>query len=1250
MIGHGQQTNYFYGAPAAGDRGAARPPRIAFSGEVDSPYRGLLPFEERDAALFFGRATAADKILQLLSGLLSAVPALMVVSGVSGAGKSSLLRAGVLPRIAEVGHGLTPAAGAAPWPHPVLTPARAPLTELSDHVAPLVSTDAATLRQTLRADPSGFALTALEAARARQGPGARREPHRLLLVVDQFEQVFTQCTDEGERRAFITALHAAAATGHGPDQVPAAMVILVVRADFEARCTVYEELAEAVQNRYLVLPMTRDELRMAITAPAQMAESAVAGALVEELVRAASTTPSPTASAPTASGAGVLPHLSHALDQAWRIRAGDEITLADYARAGGIERSIAVSAERAYESLPPARRETAREVFIRLTATSPEGMDTADRCTKAELTEGKTPDQAADVEAVLEKFAAERLLTLAEDSVEISHDSLLAAWPRLRDTWLTKHRDDRITRTRLRDAVAEWVRNSRDPSYLYRGTVLQTAAETAEKIAADPAHHPPLTQDERDFLRAGDGARRRTARWRRTAITGLAVLTGAALATAVIAVLIAATAAQQHATALSRQLAAQSLTTDLTDPVTARQLAVAAWSVAHTTEANSAMTTLLAEQSQQGMLPAEARTGLDAVAFSPDGQLLATADWDGTVRLWNPATSRPVGSPLTLSGNGIGTAGVAFSPNGKLLASAVSLGSGQLWDAATRRPVGDPLPVDTTDTTGTGGGAGVVAFSPDGTLLATAGSDGTVRLWNPATSDPAGAPLRAVRGGAVDGVAFSPDGTLLATADSDGTVRLWNPATGHAVGTPLRAVRGGAVDGVAFSPDGTLLATADSDGTVRLWNPATRQPVGAPLPAVSGGDVDGVAFSPDGTLLASAGSDGTVRLWNPATGHAVGAPLRAVRSGVVDGVAFSPDGKLLASADSDGVVRLWNPATGQPTGAPLRADRSGVVNGVAFSPDGKLLATADEDGTVRVWDPATSQEVGAPLLAVRGGTVDEVAFSPDGKLVATVGSDGTVRLWNPETGRTVGTSLAVSGISLSGVAFSPDGKLVATAGSDGTARLWDLATRRPVRALLRAGGGQAVFGVAFSPDGKLLATVGSDSVRLWDSASGQPAGTLLPVDRSLGVYGVAFSPDGKLLAGADGDGTVQLWDPATGREVGAPLRASGSVRLVAAVAFSPDGKLLASADSDGTVRLWDPATGREVGAPLPADTAGPVLTVAFSPDGKLLASAGRDGTVRLWKLPLFTNPYPALCADVGPLTQGTWDQYTSGEPFPKVCP
>ena len=319
---------------------------------------------------------------------------LLVVSGVSGAGKSSLLRAGVLPRIRA--DGLAAAPGAASWPCLVFTPTRAPLDELALRVASLAGADASAVRRGLAADPAGFALTARQAALARpRGPVGdsdglapeRDQPapqQRLLLVVDQFEELFTQCADEGQRRAFITALHAAATAGHGPDQAPAALVVLGVRADFEARCADYPELADAVQDRYLVTAMTGRQLRMAITEPAKKADSGVDDDLVEVLLAEVRT------GQPGTFGAGMLPLLSHALDQAWRSRAGQVLTLADYERTGGIEGAVAASAQRAYDRLTPAQQAAARQVFTRLTATSGEGVDTADRATRAELTEGKS--------------------------------------------------------------------------------------------------------------------------------------------------------------------------------------------------------------------------------------------------------------------------------------------------------------------------------------------------------------------------------------------------------------------------------------------------------------------------------------------------------------------------------------------------------------------------------------------------------------------------------------------------------------------------------------------------------------------------------------------------------------------------------------------------------------------------------------------------------------------------------------------
>src|SRR5689334_14318328 len=377
-----------------------------------SPYRGLAAFEEHDAGLFFGREVATTQVLERMSRCLTGT-GLLVVSGVSGAGKSSLLRAGVLPRIRE--NGLAAAPEAASWPWVVLTPTRAPLDELALRVAMLAGTDASAVRRGLDTSPAGFTLAARQAVLARppapagDGDSLAADgrnpwpPRRVLLVVDQFEELFTQCPEEGQRRAFITALHAAATAAHGPDPPPAALVVLGVRADFEARCADYPQLADAVQDRYLVTAMTERQLRMAITEPAKKAGSKVEDDLADLLLAEVRT------GQPGAFGAGALPLLSHALDQAWRSRAGDSLTLADYDRTGGIDGAIAASAQRAYNHLTAAQQAAARQVFLRLTATSADGIDTAGRATRADLTEGKSPAEAQDVEQVLEAFAAERL-------------------------------------------------------------------------------------------------------------------------------------------------------------------------------------------------------------------------------------------------------------------------------------------------------------------------------------------------------------------------------------------------------------------------------------------------------------------------------------------------------------------------------------------------------------------------------------------------------------------------------------------------------------------------------------------------------------------------------------------------------------------------------------------------------------------------------------------------------------------------
>ncbi len=608
QVGEGNtQIIYAYGRQTWAD-GVQPPPLATVSGVVDSPYRGLNTFEERYAPFFFGREAAATQVLARMSRQVDGA-GLLVVSGVSGAGKSSLLRAGVLPRMRWIG--LVSAAEARSWPCLLFTPARAPLEELAVRVAGLAGADAAAVRRGLDVDPAGFALTARQAALAQsdkaKDPDSPAEQHsRLLLMVDQFEQLFTQCPDEEQRRAFITALHAAATVRHGPDHEPAALVVLGVRADFEARCADYPQLAGAIQDRYLVTAMTERQLRLAITEPARRAGSGVEDDLTEELRREVRTRH------PRASSAGVLPLLSHALDQAWRTRTGNVLTLADYERTGGIEGAVADSAQRAYDRLDPAQQAAARQVFTRLTACT-DGVDTAARAIRAELSEGKSAAEARDVEAVLEAFAAERLLVLAAGTVEISHEVLLSAWPLLRDVWLAETHADRIVRTRLDDVAAEWIRNSRDPTYLYTGSLLAAATETAARISADPARYPPLSQAEQDFLDASSGARRRRARRRQSLIAFLMALVIGFALLAVAALHASQQTARQRDIAASRQLIYESELLGNLNPTISKLLSIAAWRIYPDTEP------------------------VQSVAFSRDGKTLASGSTDDNVQLWKTA-------------------------------------------------------------------------------------------------------------------------------------------------------------------------------------------------------------------------------------------------------------------------------------------------------------------------------------------------------------------------------------------------------------------------------------------------------------------------------------------------------------------------------------------------------------------------------------------------------------------------------------
>jgi WD40 repeat protein len=587
------------------------------------------------------------------------------------------------------------------------------------------------------------------------------------------------------------------------------------------------------------------------------------------------------------------------------------------------------------------------------------------------------------------------------------------------------------------------------------------------------------------------------------------------------------------------------------------------------------------------------RSAVYGVSFSPDGKALASSSGDGSIILWDVATGKPRGRPLT-GHRGI-VYGVAFSPDGHLLASASADGTVIVWDTTTGKPRGRPLIGHKSEVHG-------VAFSPDGRTLASASPDKTVILWDVTTRRPRRKPL-AGHEDFVWCLAFSPDGQTLASAGA--TIILWDTTTGTPRGKPLVGYTGGSAYGLAFSPDSKTLAAASWNNSVVLWDVATGEPHPAPLVGHKG-PVHSVAYSPDGKILVSASFDDTVVLWDAETGQPRGEPLTG-HTDDVNCVAISPDGQFVASASNDKTVILWD-MTANPRGEPL-AGHVGAVYGLAYSPDSQTLASASRDSTIILRDVRTGQPRGRRLARHRGEVLG-VAYSPDGQTLASASFDKTVILWDAKTGQPRREPLVGHNDGVVGVSFSPDSQTLASASYDQTVILWDAKTGEP-RGKPLTGHQGLVRGVAYSPDGQTLATASYDkTVILWDAATGQPRGRPLTGHKGP-VCCVTFSPDGKTLATASEDKTVLLWDATTGKQNGSVL--TGHKDHVTCVAYSPDGTTLASGSADRTVILWDAKTGEQRCAPLAAH-GGPVNGVAFSPDGKTLASASTDQSVILWDL------------------------------------
>jgi len=934
------------------------------------------------------------------------------------------------------------------------------------------------------------------------------DTQRLLLIADQFEEIYTLCQEENERNAFLNALLEPAKT-QSQNREPALNLIITLRADFMSQALSYRPFADALQHADIKLgPMNTRELQLAVEEPARKSGVGLENGLTKIILDAVRDEP------------GNLPLLEFLLTRLWEEREGNRLTHSAYRKVGGVEKSLADYAEKVYERLATeAAREQTRHIFLQLIRPGEGTEDTRRPATMTELGE--------ENRELITHLANKRLIVTDRDenngteTVEVVHKTLIREWDRLRE-WMGKDRDFRIWQERLRSAIDQWEDKGKDDGGLLRGAFLAEAEGWLEQRPES------LGIAEKEFIRTSLDRKRSDrdqptlfALWRQ--------------------------AEEQRKIAFSRQLANQSASYLEEQFDLALLLSVEAYQVCDTLEARSSVLNALLHNPHLVRFLRGHSDKVWSVAFSPDGRILASGSADKTVILWNANAHRQTGLPLR--GHEDAVFSVAFSRDHKILASGSADKRIILWNISARQQIGEPL-------RGHNGTVLCVAFSPDGKVLASGSSDKTIILWDTTIWQPIGKPLRG-HTSRVESVAFSPDSKILASGSSDKRTILWDAATCQRIDQLLKEPPT-SVESVAFSPDGKTLASTSRDRTI-LWDTTTWQQTDELLRA--GGY--GFVFSPDSKMAASTSGDRII-IWDVVDQPRVSKQQLKGHGDIVTNVAFSPDNRISASASRDNNIILWNVTAKQQICQPLRGHRMAAYS-VAFSPDGKILASGSWDNTIILWDVNNSQQIGSPLRGHKKN-VFSIAFSPDGKILASASQDRTIILWNTANRQRIGKPLKEHKRSVHSVAFSPDGKMLASASWDDTIIFWDVAGRQRIGESLK-GHERSVYDAVFSLDGNILASAGWDgTVILWNVNDRQQIGSPLKGHQTE-VNSVAFSPDGKMLASGSADKCVILWDVFSRQRIGRPL--TGHEGEISDVVFSPDGKMLASAGSDHTVMLWD---------------------------------------------------------------------------------
>lgn len=1178
--------------------------------ETKNPYKGLRAFQQADAADFFGRAAMISRVLDRLQEPVVQSNFLAVI-GPSGSGKSSLVKAGVLPALRA---GRIP--GSENWFYAEMVPGEVPLEGLENALLSVSTAQLPGILDTLRDHVDGLAQGVYEALPARDS--------KLLLMIDQFEELFTQVEQESDRQQFLDLILNAVNAEDSP-----IMIIATLRADFYDRPLLYQGFGELIRARTeLVLPLNDEELEETISGPAYRVGAVLEEGLVETIIEDVREQP------------GALPLLQYALTELFERREGALLTIAAYQDIGGTLGALAKRAEEVYRRFKESGQNMARQMFLRLVTLGEGQEDTRRRILQTELL---TLGDREVVEDVIDRFGRYRLLTFDRDdatrspTVEVAHEALIRRWERLRE-WLTESRTDIRLERELLHAAHEWELAKKDKSYLMQGNRLLTFEEWAEStnlrlnelelefLSESLAARDERERQERERQERERELERQKARNMRIA----AAIFGVAALLAVILCLFAFD--QRNQAEEQRSIADEQRVIAESERDRADEQRVIAVEAMHVAEVNERKNLSLA-------LAANARTALSehdpalALPVAIEARQVFEPPEAEVLRILGAATFSP-GPRFRFTDSPQSILAVAFNSDGSVGAYAGSEGVVYLVNTKT----GEGLGAITT-----GSPVNAVAFSPDDAMIAAAMSDMTVGLWQIAD----GAALRRLSGheDIVTDVEFSADGATLASSSADSTVRLWDAANG----APLHILQKHIdyVFKLSFSSDGARLASSSAaigisesertaeHNTIQVWDVASGENI-LTIPPDGVGFVRDVEFSPDGATIAattwSGALGGTARFYEAASGAEI-QRIYAHRDTIAN-LEFSPDGALLATASRDQSVKIWD--IGKGVLVTSYVDLGDRIQDIEFSPDGETLliglgeagnfpdgSDSPNDSSAYLWDLRNRAQ--SQIYAGHSNWVWAADISPGGSLIASGSGplffpaspedlDATVRIWGATSGR---QAIALHGHTntVDSVKFSLDGDYLFSASWDGTIRRWDLDDGQEIQRYklpyARGSAPPRVYMIDLLPNGKQFVSASEDAlIRLWDIESGEVireySGHADPVN------GVQVSADGKLLVSASGgwgrnDLTVRLWDVESGEQ----LRIfEGHGHIVNYARLAPNNEFIISTSWDKTVRMWDVESGEEIRQFV--GHAGNTFGIAITEDSATLLTTSSDTSVRMW--------------------------------------